>query len=153
MRDVRKSHLANVTSVNWQSAYIRLVWACSMSATFIPVNDGQRRSPRIALPIRINVTGHDLEKRAFSEAATATNLNLHGAAIHLNRQLIVGSVITISNRCGIESPARIVSQVGVVKGEFIYGIEFVQGRQPNFLGVSFYASRHDLAVAPQPTNN
>jgi hypothetical protein len=125
-----------------------------MSASLIPVNGGQRRSPRIALPIPINVIGQDLEKRAFSEAATATNLNLHGAAIHLNRQLIVGSVITISNRCGIESPARIVSQVAVVKGEFIYGIEFVQGRQPNFLGVSFYASKHDLPImAPQPTSS
>ena len=124
-----------------------------MSVSLIPVNGGQRRSPRIALPIPINVIGHDLEKRAFSEAATATNLNLHGAAIHLNRQLIVGSVITISNRWGIESPARIVSQVGVVKGEFIYGIEFVQGRQPNFLGVSFYASKHDLPMAPQPTSS
>ena len=124
-----------------------------MSASLIPVNGGQRRSPRIALPISINVIGHDLEKRAFSEAATATNLNLHGAAIHLDRQLIVGSVITISNRCGIESPARVVSHVGVVKGEFIYGIEFVQGRQPNFLGVSFYASKHDLPMAPQPTSS
>jgi len=103
-----------------------------MSASFIPVNGGQRRSPRTAVPIPINVIGQGLEKRAFSEAATATNLNLHGAAIHLNRQLIVGSVITISNRCGIESPARIVSQVAVVKGKFIYGIEFVQGANPTF---------------------
>ena len=124
-----------------------------MSSSLIPVNGRQRRSPRIALPIPINVIGHDLDKCAFSEAATATNLNLHGAAIHLNRQLIVGSVITISNRCGIESPARIVSQVGDVKGEFIYGIEFVQGRQPNFLGVSFYASKRDLLVAHSPTSS
>lgn len=124
-----------------------------MSASLIPNNGGLRRSPRIALAITVNVIGHDLERRAFSEEATATNLNLHGAAIHLNRQLIVGSVITISNRCGIESPARVVSQVAVVKGEFIYGIEFILGRQPNFLGVSFYASKHDLPVAPQPASN
>lgn len=124
-----------------------------MSASLIPVNGGQRRSPRIAILTPINVIGHDHEKCAFSEAATATNLNLHGAAIHLNRQLIVGSVITISNRCGIESPARIVTRVGVVKGAFIYGIEFVQGRQPNFLGVSFYASKDDLPVAPRPTSS
>src|SRR5215467_13669464 len=124
-----------------------------MTTSLILINGGERRSPRIPLLMPINVAGQDLQKCAFSEAATATNLNLHGAAIHLNRQLIVGSVITISNRCGIESPARIVSQVGVVKGEFIYGIEFVQGRQPNFLGVSFYASKHDLPMAPQPTSS
>jgi hypothetical protein len=106
----------------------------------MPVNDGQRRSPRIDLLIPINVAGQDLQMCAFSEAATATALNLHGAAIHLNRQLTIGSVITVKNRIGIEAPARIVAQVGVAEGAFIYGIEFVQGRQPNFLGVSFYAS-------------
>ena len=111
-----------------------------MSASPIPVNGGQRRSPRIAVLMPINVAGQDLQKCAFSEAATATNLNLHGAAIQLNRQLIIGSVISVSNRIGIEAPARIVAQVGVAEGAFIYGVEFVQGRQPNFLGVSFYAS-------------
>ena len=88
----------------------------------------------------INVVGQDLQKCAFSEAATATNLNLHGAAIHLNRQLIVGSVVNVKSRDGFESAARIIAQVGVVEGAFIYGIEFVHGRKPNFLGVSFYAS-------------
>jgi hypothetical protein len=113
----------------------------------MPVNGGQRRSPRIALLMPINVAGQDLQKRAFSEAATATNLNLHGAAIRLDRQLAIGSVITVTNRIGIEAPARIVAQVGVAEGAFIYGIEFAQGRQPNFLGVSFYASmRHCNAV-------
>ena len=111
-----------------------------MSTSFTPVNGGQRRSPRIALLMPINVAGQDLQKCAFSGAATATNLNLHGATIHFNRQLIVGSVIAVSNRYGIEASARIVAQVGVTEGAFIYGIEFVHGRQPNFLGVSFYAS-------------
>ena len=106
----------------------------------MPVNGGHRRSPRITLLMPINGAGQDLQKCAFSEAATATNLNLHGAAIQLNRQLITGSVITVTNRIGIEAPARIVAQVGVAEDAFIYGIEFVQGRQPNFLGVSFYAS-------------
>lgn len=106
----------------------------------MPVNGGQRRSPRIAVLTPINVAGQDLQKRAFSEAATVTNLNLHGAAIQLNRQLTIGSVITVTNRIGLEAAARIVAQVGVAEGGLIYGIEFVQGRQPNFLGVSFYAS-------------
>jgi hypothetical protein len=113
----------------------------------MPVKGGQRRSPRIALLMPINVAGQDLQNCAFSEAATATNLNLHGAAIHLNRQLIIGSVITVTNRIGIEAAARIVAQVGVAEGAFIYGVEFVQARQPNFLGVSFYASmRHSNAA-------
>ena len=111
-----------------------------MRPSQIPVNGGKRRSPRITLLIPINVVGHDLHKRPFSEAAMATALNLHGAAIHLNRQMTIGSVITVTNRIGIEASARIVAQVGVAEGAFIYGIEFVEGRQPNFLGVSFYAS-------------
>jgi hypothetical protein len=106
----------------------------------MPVNGGQRRSPRIAVLIPINVAGRDVRECAFSEAAMATNLNLHGAAIRLNRQLTIGSVIIVANRIGIEAPARIIAQVGVAEGAFIYGIEFVQGRQPNFLGVCFYAS-------------
>jgi len=118
-----------------------------MSPSPMPVKGGQRRSPRIALLMHINVAGQDLQNCAFSEAATATNLNLHGAAIHLNRQLIIGSVITVTNRIGLEAPARIVAQVGVAEGAFIYGIEFVKGRQPNFLGVSFYASICDCNAA------
>ena len=120
----------------------------------MPVNGGLRRSPRIAVLMPINVAGQDLQKCAFSEAGTATSLNLHGAAIHLNRQLIVGSVITVTNRIGLEAPARIVAQVGVAEGAFIYGIEFVQGRQPNFLGVSFYAAMchcHAATTDNQPS--
>ena len=118
-----------------------------MSSSPILVNGGQRRSPRTAVLMPVNIAGQDLEKCAFSDAATATNLNLHGASIHLNRQLMIGSVITITNRNGIEAPARIVAQVGVAEGAFIYGTEFVHGRQPNFLGVSFYASKDALQPA------
>lgn len=64
----------------------------------MPVNGGRRRSPRIALLIPINVAGQDVQKRAFSEAATATALKLQRAAVHLNRQLDIGSIITVRNR-------------------------------------------------------
>jgi PilZ domain len=111
-----------------------------MSANPSPVNGGVRRSPRIAVLIPINVAGQDHQKRAFSESATAINVNLHGAAIRLNRQLIIGSAITVTNQIGIKAAARIVAQVGVAEDAFIYGIEFILGRQPNLLGVSFYAS-------------
>ena len=119
----------------------------------MPVNGGQRRSPRIDVLMPISVAGQDLEKRAFSEAAMATALNLHGAAIHLNRQLSTGSIITVRNHVGIEAAARIVAQVGVAQGAFIYGIEFVQGRQPNFLGVSFYASMSRCNAAKTSTQS
>jgi hypothetical protein len=122
-----------------------------MNLSPMPVNGALRRSPRIAVLMPINVAGQDLEKCAFSEVSMATNLNLHGAAIRLNRQLIIGSVITVSNQIGIEAPARVVAQVGVAQGVFTYGIEFVQGRQPNFLGVSFYASMCHRNQATTPS--
>ena len=77
-----------MTGVNRRRTRLLLIWACfHMSANPISVNGGLRRSPRIAVLMPINVAGQDLQKCAFSEAATATNLNLHGAAIQLNRQL------------------------------------------------------------------
>ena len=107
-----------------------------MSTSPIPVNSGQRRSPRIAVLMPISIAGEDSRKCAFSESAAATNLNLHGAAIQLNRQLIVGSVVTLTNRDGVEAPARIVAQAGVAPGAFVYGVEFVLGHQADFWGIS-----------------
>ena len=112
-----------------------------MSTSPIPVNSGRRRSPRIAVLSPVQIAGEDSQKCAFSEAASATNVNLHGAAIQLDRQLIVGSVVTLTNREGITAPARIVAQVGVATGAFIYGVEFVLGGQPNFWGISFAAQQ------------
>lgn len=97
----------------------------------------RRRSPRIGLLSPVHVSSRD-PQQTFSQKAKATSLNLHGAAIQLNRQLMIGSVITVRNGAGVDAPARIVAQVGMAKGEFIYGVEFIQGKaKADFWGISF----------------
>ena len=60
----------------------------------------KRRSSRIALNARVGLSGQDREKRTFTMPARATNLNKHGAAIQLNRELLVGSAVVVQNGRG-----------------------------------------------------
>lgn len=71
--------------------------------------------------------------------AKATNLNRHGAAIHLPRGLRIGSTIVLRNQRGAEVSARVVAQLAVQDGISVYGIEFVdQGdKANNFWGITF----------------
>ena len=43
--------------------------------------------------------------------ARATNLNRNGAAIQLNRELLVGSTVVVRNKSGAQVSARVVAQV------------------------------------------
>src|SRR4029077_8784795 len=47
---------------------------------------------------------------AFTMPARATNLNRHGAAVQLNRELLVGSVVLVRNKRGTQVSARLVAQ-------------------------------------------
>jgi len=69
----------------------------------------------------------------------AINLNKHGAAVQISRDLVVGSVILVKNKRGIQVSARIVSQLTTTPGVSTYGIEFVeqQDKASNFWGISF----------------
>jgi len=70
--------------------------------------------------------------------ARATNLNQHGAAIQLSRELSVGSTVVINNGRRAQAPARIVAQVSAVQGLFTYGVEFVEGEKvKDFWGITF----------------
>jgi len=60
----------------------------------------KRRSTRMALNARITLSGHDRAKCAFTMPARATKLNRHGAAIELNRELLVGSTTDVTFRSG-----------------------------------------------------
>lgn len=93
----------------------------------------------MALHAAVAVSGEDRQKAAFTITAKATNLNLHGAAVQLNRQLQVGSLITVKNRHGAQISARIVAQVAALQGISTYAIEFVDqdDRAKNFWGISF----------------
>src|SRR6266536_6123962 len=86
----------------------------------------KRRSSRMALSARIGLAGQDREKCTFTMPARATNLNRHGAAIQLNRELPVGSTVVVRNSRGAQAPVRVVAQVNVTQGAYTYGVEFVQ---------------------------
>lgn len=92
----------------------------------------------MALNAPIRVAGQDREKCTFTMPARATNLNRHGAAIQLNRELVVGSTVAVRNARGTEASARVVAQVSAVQGVHTYGVEFLQDDAvKDFWGISF----------------
>ena len=101
---------------------------------------GKRRSPRMALKAPVGLSGHDHQKSPFTLPVHATNLNRYGAAVHVNRELPIGSTIMVRNQYGTQLSARVVTQISVLKaGTRTYGIEFVEQdeRSQNFWGISF----------------
>lgn len=74
--------------------------------------------------------------------ARATSLNRHGAAVQLNRELLVGSVVVVRNKRGTQVSARVVAQVSALQGVHIYGIEFVEqdDKASDFWGITFPSS-------------
>jgi hypothetical protein len=71
--------------------------------------------------------------------AKATKLNKHGAAVQLNRELLVGSTVVVRNKSGTQVSARVVSQLAALEGVPTYAIEFA-GQDDNvktFWGITF----------------
>jgi hypothetical protein len=93
----------------------------------------------MALSIPVGLSGEDNQKCPFTIPAKATNLNRYGAAIHVPRQLLVGSTVTVRNTLGTRLSARVVARLAVSQGVSIYGIEFTEaGDAANgFWGISF----------------
>ncbi|HLZ40250.1 MAG TPA: hypothetical protein VKQ11_04775 [Candidatus Sulfotelmatobacter sp.] len=106
------------------------------TATRSPIS--KRRSNRMGLNAAVGLSGEDRRKITFSVQAKATNLNKHGAAVQLNKDLVVGAKVTIKHPRGMQAEARIVSQIAAVEGLCTYGIEFVEhDKAKNFWGISF----------------
>ena len=101
----------------------------------------RRRSTRITLNTPIGISGEDRAKASFSISAKATNLNRHGAAVQLNRDLLVGTTVLVRNKRGTQISARIVAQISAAQGGLhTYGIEFVEEdskKLSNFWGIVF----------------
>ena len=99
----------------------------------------KRRSARMALQAPVGLSGEDRQKTSFTVSARATNLNRHGAAVQLSRELPVGSVVTLKNQRGTQLSARIVAQLTAIRGVSTYGVEFVEQDENanNFWGISF----------------
>lgn len=99
----------------------------------------KRRSSRIALNTSVGLSGLDTQKNPFTMPAKATNLNRYGAAVHLPRQLSVGSTVMVRNARGTQISARVVAQLAVSQGLSAYGIEFVERDDTtnSFWGITF----------------
>jgi hypothetical protein len=93
----------------------------------------------MALNAAVGVSGEDRQKATFTITAKATNLNRHGAAVQLNREMAVGSVVKVKNQRGTQVSARIVAQLMALQGVTTYAIEFVDqdDAAKNFWGISF----------------
>jgi len=111
-----------------------------------PVSRSQlarRRSGRIALNAPIRLSGDDRQKCPFTLLpARATNLNRHGAAVQLNRELLVGSTVMVRNQRGGQVSARVVAQLATLQGVPTYAIEFVEqdDQATTFWGITFPSS-------------
>ena len=87
----------------------------------------------------VAVSGEDRQKCSFTVPASATNLNRHGAAVQLNRELLVGSFVLVRNKRGIQVSARVIAQLATVGGVPTYAIEFVEidDHARSFWGITF----------------
>ena len=96
----------------------------------------------MALHASVGLSGEDSQKSPFTMPAKATNLNRHGAALHLCRDLAVGTVITLKNQRGAQVAARVVAILAARQGTSTYGVEFVEHDEnsQNFWGISFPTS-------------
>ena len=100
----------------------------------------KRRSSRMALQAPISLSGQDRQKCAFNMMpAKATNLNRHGAAVTLQRELLVGSTVAVKNQRGSMLTARVVAQLAALQGVPTYGIEFLDQDEKarSFWGIFF----------------
>jgi PilZ domain-containing protein len=109
------------------------------TAPFVRNPVAKRRSRRMALNAAVGLSGQDRQKCSFTMPARATNLNRYGAAIQLNRDLLVGSIVIVRNKRGTRVSARVVAQINAVEGIRTYGIEFREqdDRATNFWGITF----------------
>ena len=93
----------------------------------------------MALNAPIGLSGEDRQKCSFTMPAKATKLNKHGAAIQLNRELLVGSTVVVRNKNGTQVSARVVAQLAALQGVPTYAIEFAEQDDSveTFWGIAF----------------
>lgn len=107
----------------------------------------------MALNAPVGLSGEDRQKCSFTMTAKATNLNQHGAAIQLNRELLVGSTVVVRNKSGTQVSARVVAQLAALQGVPTYAIEFAEQDEKvkTFWGITFPSieSRGATALAAE----
>lgn len=83
-----------------------------------------RRSCRVALSLPVRVFGVDYRGKDFTEDALTIVVNLHGAKLRMNRQLMPDSEIRVVSPTGKDSVFRVVSRVQSAELQYTYwGVE------------------------------
>jgi len=103
-----------------------------------PPNQGhveQRTSDRVRYAFRVHVTGTDSSGYDFSQPVRTEVVTRDGGLIVCPMSLNVGDVINLM-RQDRRVNARIVGQVGLLKDEQLYGIQFLES-SPDFWGMRF----------------
>ncbi|HVZ18241.1 MAG TPA: PilZ domain-containing protein, partial [Terriglobales bacterium] len=104
---------------------------------------GQRSSDRIRYAFRLHVAGSDSSGYQFSEPIRTEVVTRDGGLIVCPIVMNVGDVITLV-RGDKQVKARIVGQVGILKEEQLYGIQFLES-MPAFWGITFSEHRQEAA--------
>jgi len=124
--------------MNLKSPHLHQKSPCANPVAATITGRNQRRSKRMALSASVGLSGEDRLKCRFTMSGRATNLNKHGAAVQLTRDLAVGSVVQVRNKSGSEASARIVALLKASQGASTYAIEFVEpDGTSNFWGITF----------------
>jgi len=100
----------------------------------------KRRTTRVALQQAVGISGQDHNGQEFTVGGKATNLNLHGGAIMVPRQVNVGATLTVRNIQKLEAAVKVVSQIRAVAGMHSYGVQFLNDAD-GFWGIHFPQSR------------
>ena len=120
-----------------------------------PSNVGvRRRSQRVLMQVRIQVSGNDAQGRYFREETDTLAINAHGALILLHARITSGSMLKLQNNRTKEEQECHVVFLGPVRGEKAeIGLEFSAPR-PQFWRVAFppedWTPRSPEARTPQP---
>ena len=99
----------------------------------------KRRSRRMALNAQVGLSGEDRQRSSFTVTAKASNLNRHGAAVQVNRELMIGSIVVVRSARGTQASARVIARLAAFEGVSTYGIEFIDqdDTAQNFWGITF----------------
>jgi hypothetical protein len=97
----------------------------------------QRRSQRVALAVRLVVSGVPALGPAFVEETTTVVVNAHGAMIQLREPVQKGQMLNVRNAVtGEELACKIVDVTAGSSGQPEVGVEFTEPH-PHFWRVSF----------------
>jgi len=114
------------------------------ASALAPINSFEPKAgDRIRYAFRVHITGCDSSGYDFSQPVRTELVTRDGGLIVCPMVLTVGDVINLM-RGEKRVDARVVGQVGLLKDEQLYGIQFLDPA-PDFWGITFGAGQQEAA--------